>query len=176
MVVTRLIHASALLTIAAAIAVVGCGGESGSATAGSSGQEKTLPSIPAEPPPQSILNVTTVPGLGKVLADASYRTVYYFTGDKRGNGKSSCHDACARKWWYKRGNRNAPIAPGAEIDKSLIGVIRRPEGQGYLQQTYNGWPLYTNVEESSEEAKGAGETEFGGTWYALHPDGTRAGG
>ena len=174
---TRIAHVSTLLAIVAAIAVAGCGGESGSATAGGSGGERTLPSSPPEPAPTATLDVATIPGLGKVLVDSAHKTLYYTDRDKRGSGKSTCYAECARKWWFKAGSIKPIVAPGAELDKSLIGVIRRSEGpQGYLQQTYNGWPLYSSIEETYEEPLLVGSRSFGGTWYPMHPDGTRAGG
>jgi predicted lipoprotein with Yx(FWY)xxD motif len=164
-------------TAAIAIAAVGCGGDSGSATAGggetSEAREAPSPaSNQTRRKPVSELSVATVPGLGEVLVDAAYKTLYSFDRDKRGSGKTNCYNACASDWWYSPANRKP--TPGALLDKKLIGTIERSDG--FLQETYNGWPLYVRVEESAEEPTHVGKKSYGGRWYPLHPDGMRADG
>ena len=41
-----------------------------------------------------------------------------------------------------------------------------------MEVTYNGWPLYTFIGDSSAgQAKGQGLNNFGGTWYVLNSSG-----
>ena len=174
MIVTRFSHASVVLVIAAAVAVTGCGGDSGSATAGGGTQKQ--PSSPPEPTsgePTAVLQSATIPGLGKVLVDSAYKTLYYFDRDKRGSGKTNCYGACGREWYYKPSGTKPIIAPGGELNYMMTGTIRRSDGS--VQATYNGWPLYTNIREYNEETTHVGKNSYGGRWFPLHPDGTRAG-
>ena len=61
---------------------------------------------------------------------------------------------------------------GAEASK--LGTIKRSDGT--TQVTYAGQPLYTFVEDKKPgEANGTDIKAFGAAWYALHPNGEKAG-
>jgi len=79
----------------------------------------------AEPPPQA--------KDGKYV-NAAGMTVYTFTKDQAGSGKSVCHDDCAKHW--------PPVmADGDAKPKGDWTVITRDNGG--KQRAYKGWPLYT---------------------------------
>ncbi|WP_410639885.1 SCO0930 family lipoprotein [Amycolatopsis sp. lyj-346] len=107
-------------------------------------------------------------GLGSVLTDADGRTLYLFTQDGKGSGKSTCDAACARKWPPVPADARTTVADG--IDAGLVGRIGRADGTSQL--TVGGWPVYTHTSDSAPgEATGHGA---GGTWYALEPNGCKA--
>ena len=103
---------------------------------------------------------------GKILFDGRGFALYAFTKDSR--GKSACHGACARAWppYTVKGRAVA----GRGVRASLIGTTAR--GDGTLQATYNGRPLYYYVGD-----KRAGQVlcqniaEFGGTWLVVRGSG-----
>ncbi|MFB9685423.1 SCO0930 family lipoprotein [Amycolatopsis plumensis] len=114
------------------------------------------------------LGTTDVDGLGPVLTDSGGRTLYLFTQDGKGSGKSTCDAACARKWPPLPADGRITVADG--IDAGLVGRIRRADGTS--QVTVGGWPVYTHAQDGAPgEASGHGA---GGTWYALEPNGCKA--
>ncbi|MEV7094417.1 SCO0930 family lipoprotein [Amycolatopsis sp. NPDC051045] len=119
-------------------------------------------------PGAATLGTTEIDGLGPVLTDSDGRTLYLFTKDGKGSGKSTCDGACAQKWPPLPADGRITVAGG--IDSGLIGRIRRADGTS--QVTVGGWPVYTYARDSTPgEANGHGA---GGTWYAVEPDGCKA--
>ncbi len=161
---TRTTYAFALLAIAAALAIAGCGGSSsssnesggaygggGNSTAsessgrsyGTTGESSSGGSSGAAT--AAVVSVGSAANVGQVLVDSNGMTLYYFEKDKKGSGKSACSGACASAW------------PTTQV-------------------TYAGWPLYTFVEDKKPgEDSGTDSKAFGGTWYPLHPNGKKAG-
>lgn len=114
------------------------------------------------------LETGAVDGLGSVLTDPAGRTLYLFTKDGKGSGKSTCDGACARKWPPLPADGRITAAGG--IDPALLGRIRRADGTS--QVTVGGWPVYTYTGDTTPgEATGHGT---GGTWYAVEPNGCKA--
>jgi len=72
--------------------------------------------------------------LGSVLVDGKGMTLYLFTKDSPNT--STCTGGCLAAWPPLLG---VPT-PGAGVDDSKLGSFRR--GDGSVQATYNGWPLY----------------------------------
>ncbi|WP_206791482.1 hypothetical protein [Amycolatopsis sp. MtRt-6] len=107
------------------------------------------------------------PGLGTILTDADGRTLYLFTKDGKGSGKSTCDASCASKWPPLPADGRVTAAAG--IDPGLIGRIRRADGTS--QVTIGGWPVYTYEQDAPGEASGHGAA---GAWYALEPNGCKA--
>jgi hypothetical protein len=57
------------------------------------------------------------------------------------------------------------------VDQSLVGTVVRKDGSKQL--TLKGWPLY---EFSNDKAPGQANGQgSGGTWFAVTPDGGKAG-
>ena len=102
--------------------------------------------------------------LGRVLVDGAGRTLYLLTADRPGT--SSCDAGCLSYW--------PAVAPPA--GSSLPGVTA-PAGRvttpdGTPTATVAGWPLYTFVKDAKPgDVTGEGVQSFGGTWWAVSPDG-----
>jgi predicted lipoprotein with Yx(FWY)xxD motif len=177
--VTRTTYAFALLAVAAAVAIAGCGSssnESGGAYGGggsSSSSEKTTSSAEggSNSGVAAVLTVASAPKVGPVLVDAEGFTVYDFHKDK--GTTSSCYGACA-SGWPPLTTEGAPQT-GEGAMSSKLGTTKRKDGT--MQVTYAGHPLYTFVEDKKPgEANGNDVSAFGAQWYALKGNGEEAGG
>lgn len=91
-----------------------------------------------------------------VLVDGRGMTLYTF--DKDGDGRSSCHDACAANW--------PPLLAGPDAAASgEWSLVARPDGS--RQWAYRGRPLYTFVHDRQPgERSGDGRM---GVWHVAHP-------
>jgi predicted lipoprotein with Yx(FWY)xxD motif len=113
----------------------------------------------------------SVGSLGTVLVNGHGHTLYAYMPDDR-SGQSRCNGLCAAEWpplALPTGTASATAGPG--VDHSLLGVTTRQDGT--RQVTYNGWPLYTWVNDTGPgQANGQGIDNLGGLWYALSPGGS----
>jgi predicted lipoprotein with Yx(FWY)xxD motif len=125
---------------------------------------------------QTALPATTGPAkvklrktkLGRVLVGASGHTLYLFMKDK--HGKSSCSSVCAAQW-PPLITKGAPKA-GSGVKAAMLGTTRR--GDGRMQVTYNGHPLYAFAfDPRAGTTKGEGVSAFGARWYAVSAKGRR---
>jgi predicted lipoprotein with Yx(FWY)xxD motif len=127
---------------------------SGSTTSGS----QAMPASPSAGPATALKTETT--RAGRVLASSHGLTLYYFTADKPGSGKSACAASCATAW--------PPLAAPVKAPASVhlpgpLGVITRPNG--VKQVTLNGYPLYFYVgDKAPGQAAGNG---IGGSWHVI---------
>jgi predicted lipoprotein with Yx(FWY)xxD motif len=103
---------------------------------------------------------------GQVLFDANGQVVYVFEID--GRNRSACESAECVEAWPPVLTREPPSA-GAGADKKLLGTIRR--GDGGLQVTYNGRPLYFYEHEAPGEIKCHNVDLHGGLWWVVTPRG-----
>jgi predicted lipoprotein with Yx(FWY)xxD motif len=97
---------------------------------------------------------------GTVLADNHGLTLYYYSADKRGSGKSVCTGGCATAWPPLA----APVkAPAGVRLPGPLGIITRPGG--LRQVTINGLPIYLYA---GDKAPGQ-ETGNGmaGSWHVI---------
>ncbi|MDX6337794.1 MAG: hypothetical protein QOG05_5134 [Streptosporangiaceae bacterium] len=96
--------------------------------------------------------------IGPVLADAKGFTLYWYAKDTQMS--SACTGSCATAW--------PPVAgkPAAAMGVRLVGKFGTiTRGNGGLQATYKGHPLYTYAGDSAPgQVKGNG---LGGIWHAL---------
>ncbi|MBB4908082.1 COG4315 family predicted lipoprotein [Actinophytocola algeriensis] len=123
------------------------------------------PAVPARP---VSLTVAEVPGLGDVLTTEDGRTLYLFTQDSTAPSATTCLDECAQKWPPLMATGGIRVT-GAE--QRLVGTLIRPEGG--TQVTVGGWPLYTFAQDTTPgQAEGQGVL---GTWFAVTPEGEKAG-
>jgi predicted lipoprotein with Yx(FWY)xxD motif len=93
---------------------------------------------------------------GMVLAGGQGLTLYYYSEDKPGSGKS----ACAAAW--------PPLAAPVKAPRGVhlpgpLGVITRPNG--VKQVTLNGYPLYFYIgDKAAGQVMGNG---VGGAWHVI---------
>jgi predicted lipoprotein with Yx(FWY)xxD motif len=109
---------------------------------------------------------------GAYLTDAAGQAVYMFESDRQGNSSqtasSSCGGDCAAAWPPVL-SQGDPAAQG-DVMADMLGTIDR--GDGTLQVTYTGWPLYYFVKDTEAgQTNGQGVNGFGGGWYLLGPEG-----
>ena len=83
-------------------------------------------------------------------------------------GTPTCYGACAQAW--------PPVVsagepqPGNGASASMLGTVERKDGT--MQVTYAGHPLYTFIEDKKPgEANGNDVSAFGAQWYALMGNG-----
>jgi predicted lipoprotein with Yx(FWY)xxD motif len=195
--VNRKTYGFALLAVAAALAIAGCGGSSSSGggyggggessaseTAGGSGGAYSSKGGGAYAAPSEETTASSASGgasqvstgmakeVGEVLVDANGMTLYYFEKDQKGSGQSQCSGACAEAWPPLLTEGEPKAMSGAQ--SSMLGTIERSDGT--TQVTYAGWPLYTFVEDKAPgEDNGTDSKAFGASWYPLHPNGEKAG-
>lgn len=134
------------LTVAAVLALAGCGSSNDNKASDGGGA--------------SAVEVSNT-SLGDVLTDADGMTLYMFTED--GGGSSACEGSCLSTWPILKGEPDA----GDGADASLIGTIKR--GDGDTQATYGGHPLYYYAGDSS--AGDVNGQEVQDTWYVLDAQG-----
>ena len=100
--------------------------------------------------------------LGRVIVDASGRTLYMWAHDK--GSKSTCYGDCAT-YWPPLVTSGKPLAL-AGAKSRLLGTSKRTDGG--TQVTYAGHPLYYFVQDTKAgDVKGEGLTGFGGRWDPL---------
>jgi predicted lipoprotein with Yx(FWY)xxD motif len=138
---------SALLPLAAASVVTslaaGCGTTSpvaGAAYGSTSAAPMAAGSSNAAAPttPAKIVLTVRKTNIGNVLATSTGQTVYWFSKDVKGSGKSACAGSCLAAWPVVAGT---PAAAAGVRLAGKLGTITRPGG--VVQATYNGYPLYT---------------------------------
>lgn len=154
------------LGTAAVVLVIGCSwGAWSTATAASTRALSTTSAASGQTPVYEV-GTGTVPGLGKVLVNGQGFTLYVFAPDKR-SGSSKCYGQCAKAWpplLLPTGVASPPAGSG--VRSSLLSTTKRKDGT--VQVTYNKWPLYTWVIDSSPgEATGQDLNNLGGKWYVI---------
>lgn len=87
-----------------------------------------------------MVEAKSVGGIGTVLvAGSNGRTIYVFTQDVKGSGKSSCTGGCLATWPAVTVT-SATLTRGPGVMGTLEMIIRSDDGT--RQVTYNGLPLY----------------------------------
>lgn len=155
----------ALAAVAALLAACGsdepasAGGSTGATAAGgATGSTGTAGGMAGS------ISTAEAPGVGTVLVNAEGYTLYYLMTDEA--SKVTCTGDCLANWPPALADQ-APSA--GDLPKDL-GTIEGPKG---TQLTYDGWPLYTFVGDTAPgQANGQ---DVGDVWYAMTPDGAKAG-
>jgi uncharacterized surface protein with fasciclin (FAS1) repeats len=111
--------------------------------------------------PPSDLRVMEDEAYGKLITDHAGNTLYFFTKDA--DGTSACAGGCLDNWpvFYVE---DPSIEEGLNADD--FGSIDR--GEGVMQTTYKGWPLYYFVNDTNP-----GDTNGEGiinSWLVAKPD------
>ena len=106
------------------------------------------------------------PGLG-VGTEIAIVSSNDWHGARDRSGHSACDGACANAWPpYVVRSRPSSAGPGRRT-----GAIRR--GDGRLQVTYNGHPLYYYAgDQKPGDTTGQGLNQFGAPWDVLSTSGT----
>lgn len=165
------------LISAGAITVAACGssgstGSSGSsASAGASASSPSAASNAGASTSSVTISAKSVDGLGTVLVNQKGQTLYLLTSEKGGKITCTASSGCLHAWPETDLPSGTTAAKaGSGVQASLLGTVKG--GDGKTEVTYNGWPLYTFIGDSSAgQAKGQALTNFGGTWYVLNTAG-----
>ena len=159
--------------IAVALAVTACGAGSAGGAYGYGNQtnqttQATSPAAPASPSSVSTTALKTeTTRAGMVLASSRGLTLYYYTEDKRGSGKSMCTGSCATAWPPLA----APVkAPAGVRLPGPLGMITRPGG--VRQVTLNGFPVYLYAGDKAPGQDAGNGIE--GSWHIIKIPATAA--
>src|SRR5665213_2801460 len=128
----RALSLSALGALALLAAACSSGGSTTSSTAStstSSGSARTA----------AVVKVVTVPTYGAILTDSSGMPLYTLSG--------TCTGSCASAWPALTVPVSTKPACGTGVTGTLSAV---KQADGSLQVSYNGSPLYTFVQDSSD--------------------------
>ena len=149
----------------ALVAVAGCGGGNSGSNATAATSSSPTPAVTSA----ATVDVSSAAGLGPILVDGQGHTLYLFQKDS--NGMSNCSGACARIWPPEVTKGSPKAAGGASAAK--LGTVKR--GDGTMQVTYAGHPLYTYTADTGPgEAMGNGLDLYGAIWNAVQPNGSKA--
>lgn len=119
--------------------------------------------------------------VGAYLADGDGMSLYLFERDT--TETSTCYDSCANAWppLITDGAPDAGTGVNAELlgttpreggTEELLGTI--PRGDGAMQVTYNGWPLYYyGLDKEAGDIEGQDIEDYGAEWYLISPEGTK---
>ncbi len=108
--------------------------------------------------------VTGTGDLGKYMTGDGDKTLYIFTNDKAGDGKSTCYDACATNWPPLIVPAGAKVSAGADATGEFATITRT---DSKLQATYKGMPLYYFAADAAAgDTKGQG---LNGKWFVAAP-------
>ncbi|MFB7394793.1 SCO0930 family lipoprotein [Streptomyces sp. NPDC056191] len=105
--------------------------------------------------------------LGPLVADAAGFTLYRFDKDTADPSSSACAGDCAKTWPPVPASATEP----GGVDAARTGSVKRADGTEQL--TIAGWPVYRFAKDTAPgQTNGQG---VGGTWFAVTPDGGKAG-
>ena len=155
--------AAPIAALSAALCLTAAACHSPAASAGgaygtSSAATPTTTMTPASPA-KALLTVRNT-SVGYVLATSTGRTIYWYSADTKGSGKSSCTGSCLTAWPAVTGT---PAAAAGVRLAGKLGTITRPGG--VVQATYNGYPLYTYAQDmAAGQATGNGAA---GAWHVI---------
>jgi predicted lipoprotein with Yx(FWY)xxD motif len=167
-------------SVLAAVALTGCaprGTDAGynagaPALAGATDQPSaaptTAPTTPAAAPVKLTeqLNAKTIKKMGKVVTDQGGWVLYRFDADTAKPSKSNCEGKCAQIWPPALTDGNPKLTG---IDAALVGTVTR--GDGSMQITLNGWPLYRYI---GDKAPGQWKGQnVAAKWFVSAPDGKK---
>jgi predicted lipoprotein with Yx(FWY)xxD motif len=148
------------LGLALVLALAACGGGSSHPAVAQGGVAGTHHSV------GTTVSTRQISGLGTVLVDAQGMTLYAFAPDHA--KRVTCTGSCASIWHPLK--LSGKPSPGSGTQMSLLGADTDPAGGKVV--TYNGWPLYTYVGDTSPgQANGQGLNVNGGLWAVVSPAG-----
>lgn len=105
---------------------------------------------------------------GKILANSKGFTLYAYSKDTRGHEECQNVSSCT-ELWPPVTTKGKPVA-GPGVHQSLLGTIKL--GNGKLQVTYNGHPLYTYIADGGpHQTFYVNQFQSGGRWPAVNAAG-----
>lgn len=114
------------------------------------------------------INSATVGSLGTILVNSQGQTLYMFVPDNK--SKVTCVGGCAAVWPPVSIPAGQKATASGTVKQALLGSDPNPSGGDVV--TYNGWPLYTYITDTSAgQATGQGVNLNGGLWYVMSPSG-----
>ena len=131
------------------------------------GSAPSGPGTPAATPPAGRITIDGSPSsVGTVLTGPGGRTLYVLLD---GQGKEvACSGGCRTLWPPVIAVPGSPRA-GSGVTAPLSTVAA---GGGTVVLTVSGVPVHYYVGDTARgDANGEGVSSYGGTWYALQPDG-----
>lgn len=141
----------------------GCGSGSTSGSAGSASTPTTSTGGGS-----ATISTAGVKGLGTVLVDSRGHTLYLFVPDR--HAKVTCTGSCATVWPPLKLPAGQKATAAGTARESMLGTDPDPGGGRVV--TYDGWPLYTYVADTTPGAAvGQAIDQNGGFWYVLSPSG-----
>jgi predicted lipoprotein with Yx(FWY)xxD motif len=152
---------AAVTATALVLALSACSGDESDSTTPTTSPMPTT-SQTASPTAEAEIVTTAKTDLGTILVDEDGMTLYLYTKDTKGAGKSVCNGGCLQAW-----PAVAQASAGDGVDASKLSTVTRDDGT--KQASYNGWPLYYYAEDTA-----AGQTTgqaIGGVWWVLSPQG-----
>ena len=115
-----------------------------------------------------VVSTRKLPKLGTILVNSKGLTLYMFVPDKQ--KKVTCVSTCAVVWPPVTLPSGAKAVATGSANAKLLGSDNNPAGGRVV--TYDGWPLYTYVSDTSPgQAAGQALNLNGGLWYVLSPSG-----
>jgi len=155
------------VTVGIALIAAGCGG-SASGASNSSGPYGSATNNAPQPSAGAAKVAVANSPLGRILVDASGRTLYLFQQDT--TTASTCDDACASLWPPLTTTGNPEAADGVSAAK--LGTTKRTDGTTEI--TYNGHPLYYYAGDAKPgDTTGQGLDLYGAEWNVLSPAGEK---
>lgn len=139
----RALCVSAIGAIALLTAACSSGGSASSSTT------STTSSSSGSAGSAAVVKVVTISPYGQILIDSSAKPLYTLSG--------SCTGACASAWPALIVPAGTKPTGGAGVTGTL-SVVKQADGK--YQVTYNGSPLYTFVQDSSDHVTGQGVAGF----------------
>jgi len=102
--------------------------------------------------------------VGPYLTGEGGMTLYYFTNDTQGDGKSVCNGDCAAAWPPYVLEGDDEVTPGDGVTGEITMITR---DDGTTQVAYKGWPLYYFANDAAP-----GDTnghELNDVWFVIAP-------
>jgi predicted lipoprotein with Yx(FWY)xxD motif len=119
------------------------------------------------PPASSLtLRSAVLARVGRVLVTGMGQPLYVFAPDQA--RRLTCSAGCQEVWPPL--GVPAKVTVGGGVRLAWVGKAANPHGQPDL--TYDGWPLYTFIQDDVPgEANGQGLDVNGGDWFTITPAG-----
>lgn len=159
----------AILLPLLAVLAAGCGSSSSKTTPKntSSTPSSSTSSSSAKGGSVTIKSATIKP-YGTVLVNSAGHALYIFFPDHA--KKVTCTGTCAGIWPPVKLPTGAKATASGQVMASLLGSDPDPSGGDVV--TYDGWPLYAYVTDTTPGvAHGQGLNVDGGLWYLIAPSG-----